>query len=68
MLAAVLFAPLMQVGFCADSSDPAMSYCGTTERSILGIDTNVWLWLGATIALGTLGWLIARLQRDRDRV
>lgn len=65
LLAAVLFAPVLQGGFCADSSDPALSYCEAWQRSVAGVDTNVWLWAGATIALGALGWLVARTRRLR---
>lgn len=63
----MLFAPLLQGGYCADSIHPGEGYCETWTRSVLGIDTNAWLWIGATIALGTLGWLIARLRHRRDR-
>ncbi len=57
VLAAVVFAPLMTVGFCADSSIPGRSYCTSSQRSVVGIDTSFWIWLGATAAFGIIAWI-----------
>lgn len=60
VVAAVLFAPIMTVGWCADSATPGASYCASEQRSILGAPTSIWLWLGATAVFGGLAWLLSR--------
>jgi len=63
VLAAVLFAPLTFAGFCAVATE--RSYCVTTARSLVGIDTSLWLWLGATAVLVGLTWWLLRRSAGR---
>ena len=65
LLAAVLFAPVLQGGYCAVATASGQSYCDVFTRSVVGIDTDVWLWLAATLALGAAAWWLAR-RRSRD--
>lgn len=51
LVAAVLFAPVIGGGWCADAPLAEASYCETWTRSVVGIDTSIWLWLGATAVL-----------------
>lgn len=50
MLAAVvvtvLLFPFVSGGWCADAGESGTSMCGTFQRSIVGIDTSIWFWLG----------------------
>jgi hypothetical protein len=66
VIAAVLFAPVLTSGYCAVAPASGESYCGSASRSILGIDTSLWLWVAATLGLGALAWWLARRPR-RDR-
>ena len=61
--AALLFAPIIHVGFCADAPGAEASSCETWSRSVVGIDTSGWLWLGATVALSALAWWLSRAHR-----
>jgi hypothetical protein len=42
----VLLFPFVSGGWCADAADPGTSSCGTFQRSVVGIDTSIWFWLG----------------------
>lgn len=63
LAAAMLFAPVLSVGWCVDFSIPGNSSCETLQRSIVGIETNPWLWLGASVVLAPTGMLFARPVR-----
>lgn len=63
VVAGVLFAPIMGGGYCADAPLAGNSYCVTWTRSLFGIDTNLWLWLGATAVLTGLAWWLSRRRR-----
>ncbi|MBD3942185.1 hypothetical protein IF188_10795 [Microbacterium sp. NEAU-LLC] len=66
VVASVLFAPLSFGGFCADAPTADASYCVTTLRSLVGLDTSLWLWLGAVVVLaGFAWWFSARRGRRR---
>ena len=63
IVAALLFAPIMVSGHCEDAAAPEASACATVGRSLVGIETSLWLWLGATVVLGGLAWWVARVRR-----
>ena len=67
LVAAVLFAPVGQTGYCAVAPASGASFCDTGARSLVGIDTSLWLWLGATVAFIALAWWLAH-TRSRFRV
>ncbi|PSL37384.1 hypothetical protein CLV49_0991 [Labedella gwakjiensis] len=48
----VLLFPFVSGGWCADATDPDASVCGTFQRSIVGIDTSIWFWLGGLAVVG----------------
>jgi len=56
LIVAILFAPLIGVGWCSDADETGTSVCGSSQRSVLGFETNVWVWLGAVIlvVIGTV--------------
>lgn len=62
---AVLFAPVVMSGWCADSAPGGTSTCGTVQRSLIGIDTSIWLWLvlSAIVVIATA--LSARRRRTQ---
>ncbi len=53
---AVLFAPVIMGGWCADAPVGGTSTCATFQRSIVGIDTSMWLWLplSGSVVLATV--------------
>ena len=61
---AVLFAPVITGGWCADAPVSGTSTCGTFERSIVGIDTSLWLWLALSAFVGVITALKARSRRS----
>jgi hypothetical protein len=63
---AVLFAPVVTGGWSADAPVGGTSMCGTFERSVLGIDTSIWLWLALSCAV-TLATVLAVRRRRADR-
>jgi len=66
VVAAAVFAPVTFGGFCADSLASGRSYCVTTARSLVGVETSLWLWLAASAVLGGLAWWLPGRQRRRD--
>lgn len=61
VLATILLAPVLTTGFCADSSIPGASYCGSTQHSVVGIPSTWLLWAIATpIAAAATWWLTRR--------
>jgi hypothetical protein len=66
-VAAVLFAPITGGGYCADAPVAGDSYCVSWTRSIVGIDSTLWLWLGATVILTGAAWWLSRRSRTTDR-
>ncbi|MBW9095076.1 hypothetical protein JNB62_15415 [Microbacterium jejuense] len=65
VVAAVAFAPVTFSGFCADSVAASRSYCVTTARSLVGVETSLWLWLTASAVLAGFTWWLTR-RRGRD--
>jgi hypothetical protein len=65
ILAALLFAPVMTVGWCHDAAAGGVSVCGSEARSLVGITAYGWLWLAvqATIIVATA----AAVARARPR-
>jgi uncharacterized membrane protein len=63
IVAALLFAPITVSGRCEDAAAPAASSCTSVGWSLVGLETSVWLWLGATVVLGGLAWWFARVRR-----
>lgn len=61
---AVFFAPVITGGWCADAPVSGASACGTFERSIVGIDTSLWLWLALSVIVGVITILKARSRRS----
>lgn len=63
----VLFAPIVTYGFCADSSNPDLSFCESHQQSIVGIRSNLWIWGAATLAAILIGWVVASRRRAEGR-
>ena len=61
---AVFFAPVITGGWCADAPIGGESVCGTFERSIVGIDTSLWLWLALSVIVGVITALRVRSHRS----
>lgn len=61
---AVLFAPVITGGWCADAPVGGTTTCGTFERSIVGIDTSLWLWLALSAVVGVITALKVRSRRS----
>lgn len=61
---AVFFAPVTTGGWCADAPASRASVCGTFERSIVGIDTSLWLWLALSIVVGVITAIAVRSRRS----
>lgn len=59
LAAAVVFAPVMTMGYCADAPVAGRSFCDSSQRSVLGAETSLWLWLGVTVASAGITWLVA---------
>ena len=57
---AVLFAPIITGGWCTDAPVSAISTCETIQRSLIGIDTSMWLWLTLTGVVVVATVLVAR--------
>lgn len=47
---AVLLAPVVTQGWCYDAAvSDGESLCGSRQTSLLGIESNPWLWIAATL-------------------
>ena len=60
VLATVLFAPIISMGWCADAAEGGESICGSIQTSLVGIETNVWLWAAAVVIVIVATVLLAR--------
>ncbi|MGN8552473.1 UNVERIFIED_CONTAM: hypothetical protein OHV15_07805 [Microbacterium sp. SLM126] len=67
IVASVLFAPLITLGWCSDADETGTSECGSVQQSVLGIETSVWLWLGAVGAIAIVTVVAARAARRQPR-
>lgn len=63
VVVSVLLAPVVTGGWCADAPVGGTSVCGSFERSLVGIDTNVWIWLGAITIVAVVTIVIAHRRR-----
>ena len=65
---AVLFAPVITQGWCYDAADrDEESSCGSRQTSVLGIESNIWLWIAATvIAIAVILLLVRRLKTSQE--
>lgn len=57
---AMLLAPIVTVGWCADAGEGGTSVCGSEQRSLLGAATPWWLWAGIQVAAIAATVIIAR--------
>lgn len=60
----VLFAPVINGGWCADAPLAEASICGTFQRSLIGVDTNIWIWL-VSVAGVVFATIVAARKRRR---
>ncbi|MGZ0710912.1 hypothetical protein ACWPKO_21555 (plasmid) [Coraliomargarita sp. W4R53] len=60
---AVLFAPIVTGGWCADAPAGGASVCGSFQRSLMGIASSIWLWLAATGVVVCVTFVVARGRR-----
>ncbi|MCW3493867.1 hypothetical protein [Microbacterium sp. SSM24] len=67
VVASVLFAPLITLGWCSDADETGTSECGSAQQSVLGIETNVWIWLGALAIIAIVTAVAARSVRRHAR-
>lgn len=63
VVASVLFAPIITVGWCADAAEGGESVCGSMQTSLVGIETNVWLWAAAVVIVIVVTALARRRRR-----
>jgi hypothetical protein len=63
VLATVLFAPIITMGWCADAAEGGESFCGSSQTSLVGIETNVWLWVAAMMIVIVATAFVARRHR-----
>ena len=59
----LLFASVVTGGWCADAPVAGQSTCGSFQRSLIGIDTNLWLWLAASAVVVVV--TLAAIRRRR---
>jgi len=65
IIVSVLLAPVINGGWCADAPVGGTSECGTFQRSLIGLDTSVWLWLAALALVAVITVVWARPRRSR---
>lgn len=63
VIATVLLAPIITMGWCADAAEGGESYCGSIQTSLVGIETNVWLWAAAIVIVIVATAFVARRRR-----
>lgn len=63
---AVVFAPVFTVGYCADSPVADRSFCDISQRSVLGAETSLWLWLGVTVVAAAITGMLAASAPTRS--
>ncbi|WP_404431461.1 hypothetical protein LG299_14520 [Microbacterium lacus] len=66
VLVSIALAPLITVGWCFDAVEGGTSECGSSQRSVLGVDSSLWLWLAA-LAVVVVVTVVAALARARSR-
>lgn len=55
----LLFAPIIQGGWCSDAPVGGTSVCGSFQQSLVGIDTNPWIWLATIAGIAAITVLVA---------
>lgn len=63
VVVAVVFAPVITVGWCADAVVGGDSACGSMQTSLLGVESNFWLWLGVTLIVIVATGVVLRRRR-----
>jgi len=66
VLATIALAPLMSVGWCRDAPIGGVSECGSDSYSLIGLPSNLWLWL-FTVALIVVATALISRRRSRRR-
>lgn len=59
----LLFAPVITGGWCADAPLGESSMCGSFKRSVVGVDTSLWLWLASAVVVAVATVAAARRRR-----
>lgn len=63
LLVTFVLAPIVNGGWCADAPAGYESTCGSFQKSLLGFDTNVFLWLGALAVVVVATLVVLRRRR-----
>lgn len=68
VLVSLALAPVLTMGWCADAPPGGTSVCGSRQTSVLGIESSLWLWIGAVIlvVLAVAGRVVSRIRRRHD--
>ncbi|WP_194410980.1 hypothetical protein [Microbacterium cremeum] len=65
----VLFAPIITYGWFADGVEGGTSMCGSSQHSVVGIPSSMWMWIGSMVAVVIVTAVLAiRRQRHRERI
>jgi hypothetical protein len=60
----ILFAPVITYGWCADAIEGGASTCGSSQHSVVGIPSSIWLWAGSlAVVLIVTSMLAIRARR-----
>lgn len=60
----VLFAPIITYGWCADGVEGGTSTCGSSQHSVVGIPSSIWMWIGSMVVVMIVtGVLVIRGRR-----
>lgn len=63
----VLFAPIITYGWCADGVEDGTSTCGSSQHSVVGIPSSIWMWIGSMVAVVIVtAVLVIRRQRHDE--
>lgn len=66
VIAFIVFAPVAGAGMCVDAQDTSKSYCRDWQVSLLGLETTLWWWLGASGVLVAVALLVVGLAGRRS--
>ncbi|WFR84529.1 hypothetical protein [Arthrobacter sp. Y-9] len=66
VIAFIVFAPVAGAGICVDAQDTSKSYCRDWQVSLLGLETTLWWWLGASGVLVAVALLVVGLAGRRS--
>ncbi|MEV4688219.1 hypothetical protein [Microbacterium sp. LWH3-1.2] len=62
----VLFAPILTYGWCADGVEDGTSTCGSSEHSIVGIPSSIWIWMGSMVAVVIVTAVLVKRRQQHD--